>query len=46
MEEPGIGAFWLASLRYPSREEKQDSYLKTHFMMIIEDIKNDINNSL
>jgi hypothetical protein len=35
----------IASPRYPNTLEKQDSYLKSLFMMI-EDIKMDINNSL
>jgi hypothetical protein len=30
----------------PNTWEKQDSYLKLHLMMIIEDFKKDINNSL
>ena len=31
---------------YPNSPEKQDSYLKSHFMMMIENFKKDINNSL
>jgi hypothetical protein len=31
---------------YPNTTEKQDSDLKLHLMMIIEDFKKDINNSL
>jgi hypothetical protein len=31
---------------YPNTAEKQDSDLKLHLMMIIEDFKKDINNSL
>jgi hypothetical protein len=30
----------------PNTPEKQDSYLKSHIMMIIGDFKRDINNSL
>ena len=35
-----------ASPVYPNTLEKQDSYLKSHLMMMIEDYKKDINNSL
>ena len=35
-----------ASLGYPNTPEKQDSDLKSHLMMMIEDFKKDINNSL
>ena len=35
-----------ASPGYPNTPEKQDSDLKSHFMMMIEDFKKDINNSL
>ena len=35
-----------ASHGYPNTPEKQDSDLKTHLMMMIEDFKKDINNSL
>jgi hypothetical protein len=35
-----------ASPEYPNTPEKQDSDLKSHFMMMIEDFKKDINNSL
>jgi hypothetical protein len=31
---------------YPKAPEKQDSNLKSHLMMMIEDFKKDINNSL
>jgi hypothetical protein len=31
---------------YPNTPEKQDSDLKSHLMMMIEEFKNDINNSL
>ena len=31
---------------YPNTPEKQDSDLKSYLMMLVEDIKNDINNSL
>jgi hypothetical protein len=31
---------------YPKTPEKQDSHLKSHHMMVIEDFKKDINNSL
>jgi hypothetical protein len=31
---------------YPNIPEKQDSDLKSYLMMLVEDIKNDINNSL
>ena len=31
---------------YPDTPEKQDSDLKSHLMMMIEDFKKDINNSL
>jgi hypothetical protein len=34
------------SPEYPNTPEKQDWDLKSHLMMMIEDIKNDINNSL
>jgi hypothetical protein len=34
------------SPEYPSTLEKQDSDLKSHCMMMIEDFKKDINNSL
>jgi hypothetical protein len=36
----------LASPGYPNTLEKQDSHLKAHLMMMIEDFKKDINNSL
>ena len=36
----------IASLGYPNTLEKQDSYLKSLLMMMIEDIKKDTNNSL
>ena len=35
-----------ASPGYPNTPEKQDSDLKSHIMMMIEDFKKDINNSL
>ena len=35
-----------ASPRYPNTLEKQDVELKSHLMMLIEDLKKDINNSL
>ena len=35
-----------ASPGYPNTSEKQDSDLKSRFMMMIEDFKKDINNSL
>jgi hypothetical protein len=35
-----------ASTGYPNAPEKQDSDLKSHLMMMIEDFKKDINNSL
>ena len=35
-----------ASPGYPNTSEKQDSDLKSHLLMMIEDIKKDINNSL
>jgi hypothetical protein len=35
-----------ASIGYPNTLEKQDSNLKLHFMMMIEEFKKDINNSL
>jgi hypothetical protein len=35
-----------ASPGYPNTPEKQDSDLKSHLMMMIEDFKMDINNSL
>uniref|UniRef100_A0A8C6G7V4 Uncharacterized protein n=1 Tax=Mus spicilegus TaxID=10103 RepID=A0A8C6G7V4_MUSSI len=35
-----------ASPEYPNTPEKQDSDLKSHLMMVIEDFKQDINNSL
>ena len=35
-----------ASPGYPNKPEKQDLDLKSHFMMLIEDFKKDINNSL
>jgi hypothetical protein len=35
-----------ASPKYPKTPEKQDSDLKSNLMMLIEDIKKDINNSL
>ena len=31
---------------YPNTPEKQDSYLKSHLMMMIEDFKKDISNCL
>jgi hypothetical protein len=31
---------------YPNTPEKQDSDLKSHLMMMIDDFKKDINNSL
>jgi hypothetical protein len=34
------------SPRYPNTPEKQDLNLKSYFIMSIEDIKKDINNSL
>jgi gas vesicle protein len=34
------------TLGYPNTPEKQDSDLKSHIMMMIEDFKKDINNSL
>jgi hypothetical protein len=36
----------IASPEYTITREKQDSDLKSHLMMIIEDFKKDINNSL
>jgi hypothetical protein len=35
-----------ASFGYPNTPEKQDSDLKSYLMMLIEDFKKDINNSL
>jgi hypothetical protein len=35
-----------ASLGYPNTLEKQDVNLKSHLMMLIQDVKNDVNNSL
>ena len=35
-----------ASPGYPNTPEKQDSDLKSHLMMMIQDFKKDINNSL
>jgi hypothetical protein len=35
-----------ASPGYPNTLEKQDSDLKSHLLMMIEDFKKDINNSL
>ena len=35
-----------ASPGYPNTPEKQDSDLKSHLMMMIEDFKKDVNNSL
>ena len=35
-----------ASPGYPNTPEKQDSDLKSHLMMVIENFKKDINNSL
>ena len=35
-----------ASPGYPNTQENQDSYLKSHLMMLIKDFKKDINNSL
>jgi hypothetical protein len=35
-----------ASPEYPNTPEKQDSDLKSYFMMLVEDLKKDINNSL
>ena len=34
------------STRYPNTVQKHDSDLKSHFRMLIEDFKKDINNSL
>jgi hypothetical protein len=34
------------SLGYPNKREKQDSDLKSYLMMLVEDFKKDINNSL
>ena len=34
------------STEYPNTQEKQDYDLKSHLMMMIEDLKKDINNSL
>ena len=34
------------SLGYPNTPEKQDTDLKSHLMIMIEDFKEDINNSL
>jgi hypothetical protein len=31
---------------YPNTPEKQDSYLRSYLMMLVEDFKKDINNSL
>ena len=36
----------IASPGYPNTQEKQDSDLKSLFLMTIEDIKKDINNTL
>jgi hypothetical protein len=36
----------IASPRYTITPEKQDMYLKSHLMMMMEDFKKDINNSL
>jgi predicted transcriptional regulator len=36
----------IESSRYSNTLEKQESDLKSHFMMMIEDIKNNINNYL
>jgi len=35
-----------ANTGYPNITEKQDLYLKSHLMMMMEDFKKDINNSL
>jgi hypothetical protein len=35
-----------ASFGYPNTPEKKDSDLESHLMMMIEDLKKDINNSL
>jgi hypothetical protein len=42
--EPSIPT--TASPRYPNTPEKQDSDLKSYLMMLVEDFKKDINNSL
>jgi hypothetical protein len=36
----------ITSLGYPNTLEKQDSDLKSHLMMLMQDYKKDINNSL
>jgi len=35
-----------ANTRYPNTQEKQDLDLKSHLMIMIEDFRKDINNSL
>jgi hypothetical protein len=35
-----------ASSRYPNTPEKQDAYLKSYLMMVVEDFKKGINNTL
>jgi hypothetical protein len=35
-----------ASPGYPNTHEKQDSVLKSHLMKMLEDLKEDINNSI
>jgi hypothetical protein len=42
--EPSIPT--TVSPRYPNTQEKQDSYLISYLMMLVEDFKKDINNSL
>jgi hypothetical protein len=44
LSEPSIPT--TASPGYPNTPENQDSYLKSYLMMLIEDFKKDINNSL
>jgi hypothetical protein len=42
--EPSMST--TASHEYPNTPEKQDLDLKSHLMMLVEDFKKDINNSL
>jgi hypothetical protein len=41
-----LGMHTTASPGYPNTPEKQDLYLKSYLMMVVEDFKKEINNSL
>jgi hypothetical protein len=46
LASPEPSSHIIASSGYPKTLEKQDSHLKSHLMMMIEDFKKNINNSI